>query len=446
MDFAATATSTTDGTQAPLPQRAARSRRHRAAAADVPKRVTSGRVEQKQTTTSAAAVADAAAKPVLELLTFTSGDSSVWAVTPTPLPPPSPTSFTDFVRRDGGTSCAAFFRALLGRLPRNYHCCVLPRASVPGWLAQQRPNATHTWTADELTGLMDKNGGQSFVVVVFASAKAERGGPAPSFDNDSGKAILYTDRSGKTVNPGITFDEIEVAASTSTVSSLDCQGRAMYVVTMRLERMITRMEELNDIQLAELWGAAVSLESSGPRQDTVAVGSTGIGAADLFTDMRINAGSFQNIGHLHLKCSMPLPSFLNRWVASPAWRALAKVSPDKRLLKSIRKHAQAVEKRGAAAAATSERGNKKSSPKSWWTHDTALRAALGLKKIKSRNKGGGSGGGDGNGSAGESKAAAEETGATADTGSKKTRSRRRKKKSKPPRNQSDNSSGNNPSK
>ena len=107
----------------------------------------------------------------------------------------------------------------------------------------------------------------------------------------------------------------------------------MYVSVMNRQG-VSHMKELNDVELYELWLSAVSVAvpSSGvdcmcqpPRIGTGTEerkerrgngGGNGNGTGhfqDHFKDMRINCGTYQNIGHLHLKIAIPHSLFFEQW-------------------------------------------------------------------------------------------------------------------------------------
>ena len=94
---------------------------------------------------------------------------------------------------------------------------------------------------------------------------------------------------------------------------LDAQGRAMYVVTR--QQFVRRQSELSDEQLQTLWRTALDVVEQQHRAE----GGT---APDLFVDIRINSGSFQNIAHLHLKVWMHEPLFEAHWSTNAVYEKL----------------------------------------------------------------------------------------------------------------------------
>merc|ERR1712187_651715 len=105
------------------------------------------------------------------------------------------------------------------------------------------------------------------------------------------------DASGKSVNvPGVAQRDVLILgknADSLARCSLDWQGRPCLVATVSpqasvcaVARQIRRQSELTPDALAALWRiTGESIQLHGGR----------------FDDVRVNAGAFQNVAHLHLK-------------------------------------------------------------------------------------------------------------------------------------------------
>ena len=76
-----------------------------------------------------------------------------------------------------------------------------------------------------------------------------------------------------------------------------------------------RQSELSDEQLKDLWRTALDVVEQRHRAE-------GDAAQDLFVDIRINSGSFQNIAHLHLKVWMDEPLFVAHWSTDTVYQKL----------------------------------------------------------------------------------------------------------------------------
>mmetsp|Transcript_6167 Transcript_6167/g.15814 ORF Transcript_6167/g.15814 Transcript_6167/m.15814 type:complete len:98 (+) Transcript_6167:2-295(+) len=86
---------------------------------------------------------------------------------------------------------------------------------------------------------------------------------------------------------------------------MDFRGRPCLVVSA-CRGGVRRQTELSDAELGALWGMAA--------QASAHHGS--------FEDMRINAGTFQNIAQLHLKIFIDAERFQEVWRESPVYAAL----------------------------------------------------------------------------------------------------------------------------
>ena len=87
-------------------------------------------------------------------------------------------------------------------------------------------------------------------------------------------------------------------------------------------RFVRCMDELTDDELAALWrGALEAVEASGATfggSRRVSAGAAGAAVQDHFLDMRLNAGSFQNLAHLHLKVWVERNGYHEAMMANPA--------------------------------------------------------------------------------------------------------------------------------
>ena len=99
---------------------------------------------------------------------------------------------------------------------------------------------------------------------------------------DPDALIDYTDTSGRRVQLPLTSRDILVREGDHCNCNLDAQGRPVLVVVLKRDEQ--RLSGCSDAELLELF--ALGLE-----EDVI--------------DLRLNAGSFQNLRHLHLKLRMP---------------------------------------------------------------------------------------------------------------------------------------------
>ena len=80
----------------------------------------------------------------------------------------------------------------------------------------------------------------------------------------------------------------------------------MYVSV--LKRFVRRQTELTDEELGELWRLPMALAFEAH--------------ASGFVDARLNAGGYQNIAHVHLKCWVREEEFVQRWGGGRVLQAL----------------------------------------------------------------------------------------------------------------------------
>ena len=125
--------------------------------------------------------------------------------------------------------------------------------------------------------------------------------------------IEYQDGAGIKVTLRLCQRDICIVEGTTARVFLDAQGRPMYVSC--LKRFVRRQSELTDVELAELWRLPVR------RAATLPSG---------MVDARLNAGSFQNVAHLHLKVWVREDEFQRALVGHPGWEALAAAADERR--------------------------------------------------------------------------------------------------------------------
>ena len=312
-----------------------------------------------------------------------------------------------------------FIKEIVGALPRNYHLAVVPRADVPRYLRPGKGKLTvwdlkeiMAWSQGAGSGSGDdkeeqRQSGGDFVLFGFGH-DADEARTAPSFKNSPSDPVRFQDRNGRSIEPegGVTFGDLRVGSSARAMATLDAQGRNMFVVVMK-EEGVREMSQLDDSGLLDLWSTAVraaeaaapetagmgtSLRSSEKVGVQIVESAARVEVEDRFSDLRINAGLYQNIGHLHLKCSMPAGPFFDRWVAYWPWRRLMSATPSKSLRDRCLKHVEKVEAGYAAQAGTTG----SSVLRRFWTEDNDLRESLGLDAVVTtepeagRRNGGGS--------------------------------------------------------
>eukprot|EP00933_Yihiella_yeosuensis_P015752 TRINITY_DN13635_c0_g1_i1.p1 TRINITY_DN13635_c0_g1~~TRINITY_DN13635_c0_g1_i1.p1 ORF type:complete len:238 (-),score=69.85 TRINITY_DN13635_c0_g1_i1:351-1064(-) len=160
-----------------------------------------------------------------------------------------------------------------------------------------------------------------FLVYLAGSNAVNRYIPPMNNLDDLDAPILYQDADGKVIEvPGLTVRSVLIRGEEADAvvrCNLDFQGRECYVIVMApaakssiaaKERgdVVRRLNELNDTELTALWSAAASLcESHGG-----------------FQEMHLNAGTFQNLAHLHLKLWIPKKLFESVWADQPVFQQL----------------------------------------------------------------------------------------------------------------------------
>lgn len=185
---------------------------------------------------------------------------------------------------------------------KDYHLCVVRTNGC-------KPNKQQDIVMDESF----KAAAVACGFYVFVAANSSRTGQPPDAMTGLGldEPLRYTDRKGKEINIGLTQRELTVWEDGVCRASLDAQAREMYVVCM--VRHVTRQNDLSDDELYSLWLTATKV---------VAKYHTGDTNTDTFQDMRLNAGSFQNVLHLHLKVWIDKELFGKVWESNKTYVAL----------------------------------------------------------------------------------------------------------------------------
>lgn len=222
--------------------------------------------------------------------------------------------FAPFVRSD---RLCPFLREVLAAIEvdacmSSYHLRVVPAASFDLAPDHRCFNRRKKIEIDaEMRTLADAAG-----FYIFVTGDSARKGEPPDdmhaipFE----KPLAFTDKSGKTVTLTVSAKDLCVSDDGKAFRCfLDAQGRAMYVVTR--QQFVRRQSELSDEQLQTLWRTALDVVEQQHRAE----GGT---APDLFVDIRINSGSFQNIAHLHLKVWMHEPLFEAHWSTNAVYEKL----------------------------------------------------------------------------------------------------------------------------
>lgn len=224
-------------------------------------------------------------------------------------------SFTALLRHDAA-GFVRFMRTLLTVIEddlgcRNYHLRVVPAPAPSDKPVFQCKRGQLPPPLDG-AALMECVERAGFYIVVFGD-NARQGAPADAeslLDLDA--PIDYNDKSGKCVRVGITPRDLVVVEGDTTRCLLDAQGRPVYIVVFK--RFVRYQTECSDTELLELWdlGLRAIEHANGPQE------------ADLFSNMRLNAGTFQNVSHLHLKVWMDEERFNSNWAGHPGHEVLQK--------------------------------------------------------------------------------------------------------------------------
>jgi len=150
-----------------------------------------------------------------------------------------------------------------------------------------------------------------FLLYVVADKRREREVPFTEGMDSLDAPISYEDASGTKVEiPGLTVGDTLVVGREPEAPvrcGMDFQGRPCLVAVMSpASGNIRRQSELSDAGLAALWNTAGrAVEKHGG-----------------FEDMRLNAGTYQNVAHLHLKVYFTMQNFLKVWGNDPVFKRL----------------------------------------------------------------------------------------------------------------------------
>lgn len=123
------------------------------------------------------------------------------------------------------------------------------------------------------------------------------------------RPLEYHDSSGKVVKvEGVTNRTMMRGGDTGKFTRVftDAQARPLYVSVCK--KFVRRQSQISDEALAELWRRPIRLISK---------------IEGGFTLARVNAGSFQNLAHLHLKISGNKRAFQKYWAGDDVYQMLA---------------------------------------------------------------------------------------------------------------------------
>ena len=258
-----------------------------------------------------------------------------------------------------------FFRDLLLQCPKNYHMCIVPVLRLEDWY--QKSNWKVEWSQKQVEEMLNNATGTTigkFVVFVFGNDDNETT-QAPSFQHNDQDNVCFTDRSGRIVKSDVTFGEICVSKTEFISTSLDAQGRSMYVAVSERANVIN-MNQLNDMELCDLWTNAVRIANDDGDCECCEPGSLSSIACDPFINIKVNCGTYQNIGHLHLKISIPNVTFYERWRNYKPWRKLITTSPNANIKQSLKTYIEQEEFK------MMERNEEDQ----FWTKDRMMRLSL----------------------------------------------------------------------
>eukprot|EP01052_Picozoa_sp_SAG31_P007585 SAG31_NODE_363_length_16899_cov_9.812976_4_plen_160_part_00 len=134
---------------------------------------------------------------------------------------------------------------------------------------------------------------------------------------------------------------------------LDAKGRPMYVIVFK--RFVRYQSDCSDTELVELWSLALdSIEDKNGRQE-----------GDLFEAMALNAGTYQNVSHLHLKVWMDKHRFRDNWRGHPGFEALRewdRQTKDERRARKEARYKRRDVKYGGARGVTCESSQPEPEP------------------------------------------------------------------------------------
>lgn len=144
--------------------------------------------------------------------------------------------------------------------------------------------------------------------------------------------ISYEDATGRHIEvPGVTQRDVlvwdrEDMEKSYTRTMLDWQGRPCVVTVMSprapaalrdAPNPVRRQSELSSVEIAELWGdAGEAIQMHGG-----------------FEDCRLNAGTYQNLAHLHLKTFFKEADFQNVWGRDVVYQKLLEARKERNAVK-----------------------------------------------------------------------------------------------------------------
>eukprot|EP00928_Gymnodinium_smaydae_P095500 TRINITY_DN822_c0_g2_i1.p1 TRINITY_DN822_c0_g2~~TRINITY_DN822_c0_g2_i1.p1 ORF type:complete len:308 (+),score=42.86 TRINITY_DN822_c0_g2_i1:946-1869(+) len=217
----------------------------------------------------------------------------------------------------------------------SYHLRVVPWQDGPagGPACSEDKGLTAFLFSDGSQPICDAAARHGFFIYCAGTNAKARYVPAIGNVDDLDAPIIYQDATGKCVEvDGLTLRSVLVRGEEPDAvvrCSLDFQGRCCYVLVIApaaqsavsakaCGEVVRRQSELSDAELAELWRASAAVaESHGG-----------------FQEMHLNAGSFQNVAHLHLKVWIPEAQFVSRWADQDVFQKLRSASSKKRRIET----------------------------------------------------------------------------------------------------------------
>jgi len=223
--------------------------------------------------------------------------------------------FARFARLAAGQALLSFVREVLRVVEevegwKDYHLRVVAGGLPPPKRGQPNP------CSEELARCVKHAG---FSVLVLTDGHKRTPADAETLQ-DLDAAIDYVDASGTHVKLPITGRDLTVMPGPRGLARcvLDAQARPMLVVVFN--RFVRRQSECSDEELLELWTLALDAIEQHHSQEE---------EQDPFLAMCINAGSFQNISHLHLKVWLSGKRF-RPYEAHPGYQVLAQARSERR--------------------------------------------------------------------------------------------------------------------
>jgi len=189
---------------------------------------------------------------------------------------------------------------------KDYHFCIVPRQS---FVRRPRSKKQRIKANPRMLNAAKKIGWYIFIVGDKRGRNVQVPDAFGSLGMDS--PIEYKDKRGAKVKLKLTQRDICVEENLSSRGFMDAKGRSMYVIVMR--DPVRRQSELSDDQLTVFWQTAINLLDKYHRMED---------GSDVFQDMRINAGGFQAVAHLHLKIWMSGSTFNDVWGPSETYKLL----------------------------------------------------------------------------------------------------------------------------